>query len=146
MPLRYFGRLPLGRCVLWCYLVWYLVIAALYFDPSPSIWLSALGVSALIGVAFLLGVEPSPARWRGLDRWTVVRFFLIPFCVSSYAALVKGRGFVVVFSPVALENAVALGACGLFLAFCWVARRIAVRDVARAVKAGRPPEVSDATP
>jgi hypothetical protein len=66
----------------------------------------------------------SPHRWRLLDRWMVVRFFLIPFCVSSFAALVKGHGFIVVFSPVARENALALGGCALFFAICWGARRM----------------------
>lgn len=34
-----------------------------------------------------------------LDRWQIFRLFLMPFCVSSFAALVKGRGFILVFSP-----------------------------------------------
>jgi hypothetical protein len=124
LPLRYLAQLSLGRQILWCYLIWYLVIAALHFDPSPSLWLSSLGISALIGVAFLVGAEPSPQRWRLLDRWMVVRFFLIPFCASSFAALVKGQGFIVVFSPVLRENALALGGCALFFAVCWAARRM----------------------
>lgn len=128
MALRYLARLSLGRQILWCYLVWYLVFLVLYFDASLAIWLSALGVSALIGVAFLVGIEASPRRWRQLDRWMVARFFLIPFCVSSFSALVKGRGFIVIFSPVLGENALALGACGLFFALCWAARRMLGRD------------------
>jgi hypothetical protein len=127
LPLRYLAQLGLGRQILWCYLVWYLVIATLHFDPSPSLWLSSLGISALIGLAFLVGAEPSPRRWRLLDRWMVVRFFLIPFCASSFAALVKGKGFIVVFSPVLRENALALGGCGFLFAVCWAARRMSGR-------------------
>jgi len=36
---RYFASLSIGKTVLWCYLIWYLVTAIALFDPSPSIWL-----------------------------------------------------------------------------------------------------------
>ena len=39
----------------------------------------------------------------------------MPFCVSSFAALVKDRGFILVFSPQPMEIAAAVGLC---LAFC----------------------------
>ncbi|MCZ7566235.1 MAG: hypothetical protein M5U08_22580 [Burkholderiales bacterium] len=129
-PLRYLATLDLGRRILWCYLVWYLVLVGLYFDPSPSLWLSALGVSVLIGFAFLLGLDTSPRRWAQLDRWMVARLFLIPFCVASFSALVKGRGFIVVFSPALAENALALAGCFAFLAVCRIARRIVGRQAA----------------
>lgn len=128
MVLRYLANLSLGRRVLWCYLVWYVVFVVLYFDSSWSIWVSALGVSALVGVAFLVGIEASPRRWRRLDRWMAARLFLIPFCVSSFSALVKWHGFIVVFSPTPTENLLALGACGLLFAMCWAAKRILGRD------------------
>ena len=41
----------------------------------------------------------------------------MPFCVSSFSALVKGRGFTLVFSPRAQENLLALGMCAAFGAF-----------------------------
>jgi hypothetical protein len=41
----------------------------------------------------------------------------MPFCVSSFAALVKGQGFVLIFSPRLSENLLALGIC---LALCVV--------------------------
>jgi len=31
--------------MLWCYLIWYLTAVALYFDPSPSLWLTSIGIS-----------------------------------------------------------------------------------------------------
>ena len=34
-----------------------------------------------------------------LGFWPTVRLFMMPFCVSSFAALVKGKGFYLVFSP-----------------------------------------------
>lgn len=121
---RYLGGLNLSRRLLWCYLIWYLVFAGLYFEPDPLLWLSSVGFSVLLGVAFLAGLEPAPRRWKALDRWVVARFFLIPFCASSLAALVKGRGFIVVFSPVPAENLLALGACALFFALCWGAKQL----------------------
>jgi hypothetical protein len=113
--------------VLWCYLLWYLVIVARYFDPNPRLWLTSLGLSAIIGIALILN-----AGWgRGpLDRWQAFRFFLMPFCVSSFSALVKGRGFVLVFSPVQGEVLAGLGACAMFLGLVWAARRARIHPTA----------------
>lgn len=55
--LRYFARLPAGKAVLWCYFIWYLVVAFVYFDPTLTLWLSSLGISALIWLA--------PGGWSG---------------------------------------------------------------------------------
>jgi hypothetical protein len=116
----YLSRLDRARVVLWCYLLWYLVIAVRYFDPNPRLWLTSLGLAAIIGVALLLN-----AGWgRGpIDRWQAFRFFLMPFCVSSFSALVKGRGFVLVFSPVPGIVLAGLGTCAAFLVVVWATRR-----------------------
>ena len=111
---RYVARLPAGKVALWCYLVWYLVIVARYFDPSPGIWLNALGISGVIGVALWLGVRP-PAG-GAVDRWQVFRLFLTPFCVSSFSSLIKGRGFFLIFPPRAGDLAIASAACLVFIA------------------------------
>jgi hypothetical protein len=123
--IAYVAKLSAGRQVLWCYLAWYLVMAVLYFDASPSLWLTALGISAIMGVALFLAFTPPGAR---PDRWHVMRLFLIPFCVASFSALVKGQGFVLVFSPSLRENALALGLCAAFVFACWLARRFARRN------------------
>ena len=34
---------------------------------------------------------------QAMDRWTMFRLFLFPFCVSSYSALIKGKGFFLIF-------------------------------------------------
>ena len=112
--MKYFANLTAGRIVLWCYLFWYVFFAARYFDPSPALWLTSLGLSGIIGIALLI------STWRGIaaiGRWQVFRLFLIPFCVSSFAALVKGRGFILVFSPDDRENTLALCGCALFCIF-----------------------------
>ena len=109
--MNYFANLTTGRIVLWCYLIWYLFFAARYFDPSPALWLTSLGLSLIIGIALVI------STWKGIasiERWQLFRLFLMPFCVSSFAALVKGRGFILVFSPDDRENTLALCSCALF--------------------------------
>jgi hypothetical protein len=41
---------------------------------------------------------------------------MMPFCVSSFSALVKGRGFVLIFSPNPMEILWAVALCGLLCA------------------------------
>jgi hypothetical protein len=118
----YLASLTPARLVLWCYLLWYLVIVLRYFDPSPRLWLTSLGLSVIIGVALLLN-----AGWRGrrgaLDRWQTARFFMMPFAVSSFSALVKGQGFVLVFSPRWPEVATGVAVCATFVLAARQARR-----------------------
>jgi len=110
---RYLANLAAGKIALWCFLLWYLATVLHHFDPSPSIWLNALGISAIIGLALYLSVrepgKPPP------DRWTVLRLFMMPFCVSSFSSLIKERGFILVFPPDLNEIAISLAACALFV-------------------------------
>ena len=41
---RYLKNLSIGKAVLWCYVIWYLVTLAYHFDPSPRLWLNSLGL------------------------------------------------------------------------------------------------------
>ena len=95
-----------------------------HFDTTPGIWLNALGISAIIGIALYLSVrepgKPPP------DRWTMMRLFLMPFCVSSFSQLIKGKGFVLVFPPDVHEIAVSFAACAVFV--------IAVLSIKRAAR------------
>jgi len=113
VPISYLAQLSAGRIVLWCFLIWYVATVIHHFDATPAIWLNALGISAIIGVALYLSVrepgKPPP------DRWTVMRLFLMPFCVSSFSQLIKGKGFVLVFPPDLHEIAVSLAACATFV-------------------------------
>lgn len=118
----YLKGLTLPRIVLWCYLIWYLVMAAAYFDPAPRLWLTSAGLSLVIGCALVLSVVCAPGAPR-LDRWQTFRLFLIPFCVSSFAALVKDRGFVLIFSPRAAETGLAVALCGAFVLMVAIMRR-----------------------
>jgi hypothetical protein len=119
--LRYIANLTAGKIVLWCFLLWYLATVIHHFDPAPAIWLNALGISGIIGVALYLSVrEPGKSP---PDRWTVVRLFLMPFCVSSFSQLIKGRGFVLVFPPNLHEIGVSLAACAAFVAAVLIVKR-----------------------
>ena len=116
--MSYFARLTAGKIALWCFLIWYLSTVIHYFDPAPAIWLNALGISAIIGVALYLSVHEPGVREPGKpppDRWTVLRLFMMPFCVSSFSSLIKGRGFVLVFPPDLRELALSVGACAVFI-------------------------------
>jgi hypothetical protein len=114
---KYFANLTTGRIVLWCYLIWYLVVLARYFDSSLRIWLTSLGLSAIVGAALYLS---STAHGNKLGGWQIIRLFMMPFFVSSFAALVKGRNFILVFSPKPMEVLFALGLCALFCAAVWM--------------------------
>jgi hypothetical protein len=118
--LSYLAHLTAGRQVLWCYLIWYLIMAGSHFDPAPSLWLTSLGISGIMGVALYFAFTPPGHR---PDKWQVMRLFLIPFCVASFSALVKGKGFVLVFSPSLKEDALALSLCAVLVVACAMARR-----------------------
>jgi hypothetical protein len=90
------------------------VIFVRYFDASARLWLTSLGISFIVGVALVISTSSSAQGTRPLDRWQVFRLFLMPFCVSSFSALVKGHGFVLIFSPRLVEDLIALGLCLLF--------------------------------
>lgn len=111
--IQYFYEIKLDKAILWCYLIWYLVITYFYFDPEPKIWINSVGISAVIGTGLLLSVSSSKPSKH--DYWQTFRLYLMPFCVSSFSALIKDQGFIVVLSPKMMETLVALLCCGLFL-------------------------------
>lgn len=113
--LRYFRDLDTGRVVLWCYLCWYLVNVGFRFDPAPAIWLNSLGISAVIGFALLLSIGGPGGQRPG--RWQVFRLFLMPFCVSSFSALIKGHGYWLIVPPDPAEMLWSVGVCVAFVAF-----------------------------
>jgi hypothetical protein len=114
---KYFANLTTGRIVLWCYFIWYVVVLVRYFDSSLRIWLTSVGLAAIVGAALYLS---STAHGNKLERWQIIRLFLMPFFVSSFAALVKGRNFILIFSPKPMEILVALGLCALFGSAVWI--------------------------
>ena len=113
MLLRYLVNLSTGRLILWCYWIWYCVVLVRYFDPTPRLWLTSLGLSGIIGLALYISTAAAGVQRVKLGFWPTFRLFLMPFCVSSFSALVKGKGFVLVFSPRLDETFLALGLCAM---------------------------------
>lgn len=124
MLFRYLRQLDTPRLILWCYAIWYAGVLVRYFDPSPALWLTSFGLSGIIGFALLLSTRAAIGTAR-LSGWGVFRLFLMPVCVSSFAALVKGRGFVLIFSPRLDENLFALALCAGFWGFVALLKRCA---------------------
>ncbi|HTD65550.1 MAG TPA: hypothetical protein VK846_03330 [Candidatus Limnocylindria bacterium] len=108
---KYLRNLSTGRLILWCYFIWYAVVLVRYFDATPRLWLTSVGLSVIIGVALYLSTAGSGTTKVKFDRWQIFRLFLMPFCVSSFAALVKGRDFILIFSPKPGENLLAVALC-----------------------------------
>lgn len=130
--LVYFASLSTAKTVLWCYLLWYLVNVAALFDPAPSIWLNSAGVSLVIGIALQLSVSKGP----GDDKWQTFRLFLMPFCVSSFATLIKGQGYVLVFPSNPRVLGLSLLVCTTFLVACALLRLARLRNGRSAIERG----------
>jgi hypothetical protein len=121
--IRYLEQLKPDKTVLWCYLIWYAVAVYFYFDPSPKIWMNAIGISVVIGTALVLSVSSVNGK---RDRWQTFRLYLMPFCVSSFSTLIKGQGFIVVVSPNISETLVAISYCMLFLIAVLIVKKLKV--------------------
>jgi hypothetical protein len=117
----YLARLSTGRIVLWCYLIWYAVIAYSCFDPSPALWINSLGISLVVGFALMLSVSRSETDTP--DHWQTMRLFLMPFCVSSFSSLIKGRGFFLIAPATMRDAIVPVGACTVFVLLVFVLKR-----------------------
>ena len=117
--IRYLATLSKGRIVLWCYAIWYIANVALHFDPRPRLWLTSLGLAAIIGTALCISTSGKGTRQ---DRWQVFRLFLMPFCVSSFAALVKDAGYALIFPPSLRENLIGAGCIAGFLLLLTILR------------------------
>ena len=125
-PMKYLSKLTAGKIALWCYLIWYLVTVVAHFDASPGLWLSSLGISAVVGVGLLLSVQFQP--FAPSNRWQTFRLFLMPFCVSSFSALIKGQGYILVLPSRPAELCLSFLLCAIFVSIVLVLKRIQ-RDV-----------------
>ena len=123
---RYLSDLSPGRTILWCYAIWYVVNVWNHFDPKPQLWLTSIGLSAIIGLALLLSTASTNSVKTKLDRWVVFRLFLMPFCVSSFAALVKDAGYILIFPPNLRENLVGAACILAFLALVWIVKALRI--------------------
>ena len=121
--IHYLANLSKGRLILWCYFICYLVVLVRYFDPNPRLWLTSLGLSLIIGFALFISATAAAEKKVTLERWQVIRLYLMPFCVSSFSALVKGRNFFLIFSPDPNEILIAIALCALLCATVAVLKR-----------------------
>jgi hypothetical protein len=120
-PLKYLSELAPGKIALWCYLIWYLVTVVAHFDASPELWLSSLGISAIVGLGLLLSIQIEPSVQS--NPWQTFRLFLMPFCVSSFSALIKGQGYILVVPSRPLELCMSLLLCAIFVLFVLALKR-----------------------
>lgn len=120
--IHHFAKLPTGLIALWCFLLWYLAMMVFHFEASLRLWGNALGMSLIVGSALLLSVQHGGGAAR--EFWRSFRLFMIPFCVSSFSALVRDDGFYAIFSPTPRENMVAASVCFLFLGWVALARQL----------------------
>lgn len=120
--IQYLSTLPNGKVVLWCYLIWWTTTVIYYFDSSLSIWLNSIGISAVIGIALILSVGGFQSATQ--DGWQTFRLFAMPFCVSSFASLIKDKGFILIFPPSTTELATAVGLCVAFVALAIGLRKV----------------------
>jgi hypothetical protein len=121
---NYLADVSKGTLVLWCYLLWYIIVVVRYFDPSPWLWLTSVGLSFIIGLALVVSTSVAGKMPVHLDRWQTIRLFLMPFCVSSFSALVRGKGFILIFSPQTGEFAAAVLLCSGLWLLVYILRRL----------------------
>jgi hypothetical protein len=119
---RYLAGLSFHRIILWCYAIWYLVNVYHHFDAQPRLWIISLALSMIIGVALILSATAARPGVTRLDRWHVMRLFLMPFCVSSFTGLVKDAGYILIFPPSLKENLIGIAVIGGFLAVVWLVK------------------------
>lgn len=119
--IRYFKNISNGKMVLWCYLIWYVVTVYYYFDSSLGIWLNSVGLSVVIGIALMLSVSNTNIQQK--DHWQTFRLFMMPFCVSSFASLIKDQGFVLILPPKPHEQIASIGACIIFLSLVYFIKK-----------------------
>lgn len=117
--IQYLYEIKLDKAILWCYLIWYVVVVCFHFDPSVKIWINSIGISVVIGTGLMLSVS---SKIGERDRWQTFRLYLMPFCVSSFSALIKEEGFIVFISPNLKETIVSVSCCVLFLSVIWAVK------------------------
>ncbi|PKQ45178.1 hypothetical protein CSW08_09410 [Confluentibacter flavum] len=113
---NYFKNITTQKIILWCYLIWYLTIITIYFEPSLKLWASSLGISLIIGFALILSTSQQGIKQ---NIWVKIRLFLFPFCVSSYSATIKDYDFILLFPVNSFHLFISVLNCLLFLLPVW---------------------------
>lgn len=130
----YFATLNWSRKVLWSHLIWWLHTLVWHFEPHPRLWLTSVGLSAIIGTVLLLSTRTSSKGTTRLESWQIFRLYLMPFCVSSFSALVKDEHFLLIFPPSWVENTSGAACILAFWILTWLLARRRMADAALAEK------------
>lgn len=121
---HYFQTLPMGILTLWCYVIWYVVMATYYFKADFALWRNSIGLSLIVGIALVLATGPISLERIQKNSWQVIRLFLCPFFVSSFSSLTQGKGFLLLISPIFEENLLAFNLCFFFCALVYSIKRL----------------------
>lgn len=106
---------------------WWAFIITSFAVPARA-WGTAIVTSALVGTALNANAYHAPLQeYAHKHQWAIARFYVIPFCVSSYSAVANANSFVALF-PV--EN-VAVGINGIAIALS-IAAALAITRTASA--------------
>lgn len=122
--LRYFSALPSGKLALWCYLIWYLGMLALYFNPSAEIWFNSLGISLVVGYALFLSTGPGTLERFRRDVWGGCEIVCVSVSGVEFFFTGKRQGlYFIVVAPFAREplgGKCLFGFCSVCKAFAFV--------------------------
>ena len=80
----------------------------LNFDSCAQIWVNAIVISLIVGIALNASVEAGQKK-----VFQRIRLFLIPFAVSSYTGLIRGKDFILIFPPDWQEVLIGLIVCSV---------------------------------
>lgn len=124
MLIRYLASLDPRRALLWCGFIWYAVLMGRHAPFMPGPWVNAAGIALVVGLVLTANAIPAGGTWRQLDRWSLLRFFVIPFCVSSFSSTMRDAGLVVIFPRNLADNSFAVAGVARFILLCAAVRRL----------------------
>jgi len=124
MLIRYLAALDLRRSLLWSALLWYGVMMVRHGPQPFGVWLNSASIALVVGLILITNAVPSGVSWRSLGFWPTARFFLIPFCVSSFSSALRDTPLLVIFPGNAMDNLLAGATVVVFLLAGWIARRV----------------------
>jgi hypothetical protein len=121
MLFNYIKNLRAGKIALWCYLIWYLITVFNYFDTNLKLWVNSLGISIVIGLALMLSVADDKNGFK--LNWQTARLFIMPFCVSSFSALIKDQSYFIIIPTNKFVLLQSIVACAVFIAVVFIIKR-----------------------
>ncbi|MBI2511927.1 MAG: hypothetical protein HYV96_08110 [Opitutae bacterium] len=118
----YLAGLDRARTLLWSAFGWYLIMILRHPPGSFDAWANAAGIAVVVGAILLANADHAGVSPQKLGFWPIARFFLIPFCVSSFSTAMRASGLVLIFSRDMNDNLWGVGAVAGLLATRWSAR------------------------